>query len=288
VLSVIDQLADAGTLEISFTGGEVLIREDFFDIASYARKKNMAVSLLSNGTLLDEKAVEKMKQLHFSVLSISLYGATPEVHEVITGKAGSFSTTVKAITLLKHSGFKVQVKTVVMKQNLDEITKLGRFCDDIGVELFADPRLCPATNGSLRPLKYRLSNEELRRYMVWEAELGKEVHGLTEVCNAGICNVGISPQGKVFPCIAWRLEAGDLRLESFAQVWSGSPVLKWLRSLKMEDFWECSRCELLDTCKRCPGQALFEEGNCLAPCQELCRCARMRQEARKWKSQLPK
>lgn len=275
VFSVIDQLAEAGTLEITFTGGEALVRDDFLDIAAYARKKNMAVSLISNGTLMDERTVEKMKVLHFSDLFISLYGVTPKTHEAVTTVPGSFPRTVKAIKLLVESGFKVTVKTSVMKQNVDEIAKINDFCNDVGAELSASPLLFPTTNGSMRPLNYRLSDEELGRYMMWEIG-SEEVRGLTRTCNAGLCNVSISPQGNVFPCNAVRLEAGNLRQQSFEEVWNSSPQLQWIRGLKMEDFRGCFRCKLLDICVRCPGQALCEEGDLLAPLKESCRIAQIR------------
>ncbi len=280
VFSSIDQLADAGTLVMVFTGGEPLVRDDFFDIAEYARKRNMALSLMSNGTLIDERAVEKMKRLHFLRVSISLYGVTPKTHDAVTQVAGSFFRTFKAIRLLKENGFRLDIKTPVMKQNMDEIAQIGDFCQELGAETNADPNITITTKGSRRPLEYRLSDEELSTHVLWEAQSGKEVQGFTRVCNAGFCNVAIGAQGKVFPCNALRLEAGDLRQDSFAQIWSRSPVFHRLRQLKMEDFRECSSCELLYNCARCPGRAFHEEGDMLLPPKEACRISRMRQEAR--------
>jgi MoaA/NifB/PqqE/SkfB family radical SAM enzyme len=56
IFDLLDQLAAAGTLTVTLTGGEALTREDFFDIAAYARHKAMAVNLMSNGTLIDDAA----------------------------------------------------------------------------------------------------------------------------------------------------------------------------------------------------------------------------------------
>ena len=282
VFSVIEQLAQCGTLNMTLTGGEALMREDFFEIARHARKRNMGISLISNGTLIEEGIVEKMKHLHFSNISISLHGVTPEIHEAVTGTAGSFSRTVKAVKLLAESGFKVTVKTSVMKQNAGEIERINDFCNGIGAELSANPSLCPTTRGSTRPLNYRLSDKELRIYMMWETG-NKEVRGLTRTCNAGLCNVGISPKGDIFPCNIIRLEAGNLRQQSFEDIWNSSPSLQWIRGLKMEDFEECSKCKLLDVCVRCPGQALSEEGDLLVPLKESCRIARIRKEAKNGK-----
>lgn len=278
VFSVIDQLADAGTLEVVFTGGEALVRDDFFDIAGYARKRNMAVSLMSNGILINEEAVEKIKQFHFRSVMISLYGVTPQTHEAITGVRGSLTKTVKAINLLRRNGLKVEVETPVMKQNVGEIARIDDFCNGIGVKLNASPQLSPATNHSLRPLKYRLGDEELRGYMLWEVGTGKKIAALTRTCNAGLSNVSISASGRVFPCNTLRLEAGDLRQESFTRIWSYSPIFQWIRNMRIADFTECFKCELLGACTRCPGHALNEEGDILAPCKEACRITRARQE----------
>ena len=283
VFSVIDQLAQCGTLNMTFTGGEALLRDDFFDIACHARKRNMAVSLISNGTLIEEGVVEEMKSLHFSNISISLYGITPATHEAVTGVAGSFSRTVKTIKLLAESGFKITVKTSIMKQNVDEIARIDDFCNGVGAELSANPSLCPTSQGSMRPLNYRLSDEELKRYMIWEVD-NKEVKGLTRTCNAGLCNVGISPKGDVFPCNALRLTTGNLRKQSVEEVWNSSPSLQRIRGLKMEDFGECFRCKLLDICVRCPWQALREEGDLLVSLKESCRIARIRKEEKDGKS----
>lgn len=278
VCSAIDQLADAGTLELTLTGGEALLREDFFEIAGHARRRNMALTLLSNGTLIGELEAERIKELRFFWVNISLYGATPETHEAVTGKPGSFSRTVRAIQLLRQGDVKVQINTVAMRQNLEEYPALESFCEELGLELNAEINLSATTKGSLGPTYFRLDDTGLKKYLQWEKQRGKKPVGLVETCNAGLSIVSISPQGKVFPCNILRLEAGDLRQEEFAAIWGASPALLGLRGLKMEDFQECSGCQLLDTCFRCPGQALIEECNMLVPNREICRISKLRRE----------
>jgi AdoMet-dependent heme synthase len=278
VCSVIDQLADAGSLELILTGGEPLLREDFFDIADHARRRNMAVTLLSNGTLIGEPEAERIKQLHFFSVNISLYGATPETHEAVTGKPGSFSRAVRAIQLLRQRDVKVEINTVAMRQNLEGYPELEDFCKKLGLELNAELNLHATTKGSLRPIYFRLDDPGLRKYLQWEREGDKKLVGLNDTCNAGLSMVSISPQGMVFPCNTLRLEAGDLRQQEFAAIWGASPVLQRLRGLKIEDFQECSACYLLDTCFRCPGLAVMEGCNMLVPNREICRISKMRRE----------
>jgi AdoMet-dependent heme synthase len=278
VCSVIDQLADAGTLEITLTGGEALLREDFFDIAGHARRRNMAVTLLSNGTLIGEAEAERIKELHFFWVNISLYGTTPETHEAVTGKPGSFSRTVRAIQLLRQHGVKVQINFVTMRQNLEEYHSMDDFCQELGLEFNTQISLSATTKGSLRPTYFRLDDPGLKKYLQWEKQRGKNPVGLNDTCNAGLSMVSISPEGKVFPCNILRQEAGDLRQQEFAAIRGASPVMQWLRGLKMEDFQECSGCHLLDTCFRCPGQAVIEGYSMLVPNREICRISKMRQE----------
>ena len=70
IYSALDELADLGCLYLTFTGGEILLREDLFDIAKYARKKEFAIRLFTNGTLIDEKVADKIKNL--SPLSVEI------------------------------------------------------------------------------------------------------------------------------------------------------------------------------------------------------------------------
>ena len=61
IYSILDELASLGCLYITFTGGEILLRKDFLDIAQYARKKNFALRLFTNGTLIDPGTADKIK-----------------------------------------------------------------------------------------------------------------------------------------------------------------------------------------------------------------------------------
>jgi MoaA/NifB/PqqE/SkfB family radical SAM enzyme len=91
VKSILDQLAAAGTLYLSFSGGEIFTREDFFEIAEYARKLHFALRLLTNGTLIDEETADRIAALNPDLVSISIYSANPEIHDEITSVPGSFA-----------------------------------------------------------------------------------------------------------------------------------------------------------------------------------------------------
>jgi len=278
VFDIIDQLADAGTLKLTLSGGEPLFRQDFFAIAEYARNRNMALGIISNGTLIDEAVVKRFKQLHFNDIAISLYGLTPQTHEAVTGVPGSLSRTVRAIKLLKENGFKVTIKTPVMKQNLCQVPELDNWCQALELGFNPNPIITCDINGSDRPRQHSISEQGLRDFLVWQAKNEKDISTLTTVCNSGICVVTISAQGEVYPCSVLRMRAGSLTKERFARIWADSPVLKKLRRTRFEDFRECPQCHLLELCPRCPGNSFLEQGDFLAPSREACKVARIRKE----------
>jgi AdoMet-dependent heme synthase len=279
IFALLDELALAGTLSVTFTGGEALLREDFFDLAAYARQQNMAVNLMSNGTLIDDASAREMQRLHFSSICLSLFGTTASTHETVTRRQGSFTKIFTALEILRRNNLAVDIKTPVLKINAAEFMEVHRLCQDLGLQYNAYPFLTPTTQGSQKPLEYRLDDSQLIKFHRWEAARGKESRGFDGMCNAGFTMVCISAHGKVFPCNAMRLEVGNIRQEPFEAIWRFSPRLTWLRNLQMADFEECSKCELLSTCERCPGQALAEEGWLTAAPRERCRMARIRKGA---------
>lgn len=290
VFDILKQLADAGTLEITFTGGEALLRSDFFDIAEYARSLNFSTSLISNGTVIDENISKKLKEVGLTYVSVSIYAATPISYKAITGSDTAYNNAFNSILFLKSSGLRVDVKTPVMKLNYKEIDTIYKWCIKNEVELNADPSISVSMNGGSNPLKQRLDTNELLEYLIWENEAGYSVLGkqkpLTDehlpkrnnICNGGVSFLAISPTGKVFPCTALRLEAGDLRTESLSNIWKHSKVLNYLRNIKADSFCECQQCNLLNECSPCPGDAYFEDGSFFGMHRESCRIIKMRKE----------
>lgn len=288
VFNVIDQLADAGTLDIAFTGGEPLVRKDFLAIAEYARKRNMALSLISNGTLIDENFVQTFKRLYFQNIAISVYGITPQTHESVTVIPGSFHRTMNAVQILTANGLKVNIKTTVMKQNLQELPKIFEWCQKKNLGFEAFPLIEVSLDGSTENIRWRLNDEEMKDYLRWESETLEYLPALDRKCNAGLNMVSISPYGEVYPCVALKIPAGNLRKEKFEQIWRCAPILVKLRNMKFTDFQECPECPLLDLCSRCPGFSLPEEGDFLVPSREECRIARLRKEVRNEKGTISK
>ena len=80
---MIDKLVEADVAELNFTGGEPLVRKDFFEVARYANEQQLNITLASNRTLLTKENVLKLKKIGVTSINISLDGVSSRNHERI-------------------------------------------------------------------------------------------------------------------------------------------------------------------------------------------------------------
>lgn len=91
------------------------------------------------------------------------------------------------------------------------------------------------------------------------------------ICSAGITNICITANGDLMPCVALRINCGNIFKSNLKTVWADSKKLKEIRSYKIKDIQECVKCEILTECKhRCPGLFYAENKNLLKPAKYRC------------------
>lgn len=116
VFSIIDELKSLGTIRISLSGGEPLMREDIGQIIDYAKSRGISVVLTSNGSLVPQK-IEEIKNLDLLKLSIE---GREKIHDRIRGK-GSFKKVLKAAEIARQSRIKIVFNSVLTALNLNQI-----------------------------------------------------------------------------------------------------------------------------------------------------------------------
>lgn len=119
VLSIIQELSEAGTRTIHFTGGEPLLREDIGIILEHCRKKHISTSMNSNGAFVPRR-INEISTLH--LLGISLDGPE-EIHDYIRGQ-GSYKGAIEAIAIARDKSIKLRLLTVLSQCNLQAINFL--------------------------------------------------------------------------------------------------------------------------------------------------------------------
>lgn len=289
VYAILDQLAEAGCIHLTFTGGEIFLRRDFFDIAGYARKKGFTLRLLTNGTLVTSHLADQVMELRPLSAEISLYGAKKETYEKITALSGSFDRVIRGIRLLVERKIAVVIKTVVTRENINEVFDIERMSKDLGATFHRSSPLIYARNDHSRiPLSYRLSDSQLEKFMAedfsrglfsgWDPALERSLRKDNIICDFGRTIAAITPYGDLNPCIRLHLGRYNLKKDSFARVWKDAEEFQRIRSLKWSDLPACKDCDFFLFCFRCPCEAFLEEGNMKSPLAESCRQARIRKK----------
>jgi radical SAM protein with 4Fe4S-binding SPASM domain len=278
---VLDQLSDAGVFFLTLSGGEVLMRRDFFEIVEHARRLLFNVKLKTNGVMIRGPEARRIRELGVEQVQISVYSHRPEIHDAITKLPGSLKRTVEAIRFLKSQGLKVVIANVLMASTLFDNTGVMALAKELGVSYTLDPTITPKMDGDTSILALRIAGSELKqvfqsRELVGNVEEfcapppppGEDImDGFP--CSAGHTACYITPYGDVFPCVQFPLPSGNLRRQKFADIWHNSPQLNEVRSIRARDLPTCSTCAHVGTCTRCPGLA-FMEGNMRGPSTADC------------------
>lgn len=288
ILELLDELVEMGTLYLTFTGGEVFLRRDWREIFRAARRKGFQITVLSNGSLIDEAIADELAGLH-SIVEISYYAAEASNFEAITGRDGSFETTTRAIRLLRERGIELQLKMPVMRINSGSVQGVRGFAEELGVDFQSFAKLLPMKDGGGKPLEERMSRAELLSYvsgphsacfLPGEADVHPPAQG-GPLCAAAHRFAAISSNGDVLACNIMPGVAGNILKESFREIWEASEWLKELRRLTRDDLRVCNTCEYFSYCGRCPAQALLEDGDLRGPSRDSCEYAEALKEVGK-------
>lgn len=285
---ILDEITDAGCLWLTYTGGEIFVREDFLDIYTYAKKKGLLVSLFTNGILITPEIADYLAALRPYSIEITIYGVTKETHESVTGIPGSFEKCMKAIRLLMERKLPLNLKTMALTLNEHELCQLKSFVEDeLGLKFRFDPLITPRLDHSQSPLSLRISPRmaveldmlDLKRKSEWGkyAETcvsghrsNKEVY----YCNAGVTGFGIDPYGGLNICLFSPGGKFDLLRGSFVEGWEG--LLLQDRSRKITKHTKCVECTIRQMCGMCPPNSELEKGDPEEPVDFFCEIAHLR------------
>jgi radical SAM protein with 4Fe4S-binding SPASM domain len=288
VKSVLDQLAAAGTLFVIFSGGELLLRKDLFELLGYARALGFDIKLKSNAILIGEAEADRIRDLGVRSVQVSVYSHRPEIHDGITKVPGSLRRSLAAIRVLRSRGLHVLIANVLMRQNAGDYPHVRALAAELGVECTIDPTITPKMDGDASILNLRISEPQLLRVYTDKSLLdpaneppppASDDEMLDALpCSAGHTACYISPYGDVFPCVQFPLPTGNLREQRFADVWHQSPQMNEVRAIRIRDLPTCSTCSFMTTCTRCPGLA-YMEGNMKGPSSADCEKSTVRAHA---------
>ncbi len=267
--AVIDQIAEAGTLWLTLTGGEPLLRPDFCDIYSYAHDKGIVLNVYTNAVLITERHLEMWRTRPPRMVEVTQYGFKPETYDKVTDAGAQYDRFKTGLSRLRAAGVSVTLKAIAMKATRDEVHDIRRFAEDEGLRFRFDAVLSPRIDGGRKPLEQRLSPDEVAAV---EGGDGKRKHELADFCaprlgtpppsdkryqcGAGAATYLIDPYGKLHVCELSRKPGWDVLRDGFAAGF-GAPFAKVLDT-RRDDMSGCGTCTTGVACSNCTGMAELE------------------------------
>ena len=288
ILSIIDEITDAGCLFFLITGGEPLLHPDFHLIYCRARERGMLVSVFTNGTLIDESHVELFRELPPRRIEITLYGATRETYERVTRVPGSYDDCMRGIELIAHDDFPLGLKTVVLTLNRHEFDQMRAIAHKFNARFRMDAHVFPRFDGSAAPLEYRVSPEEAvgfefseerwrNSWIDYAGEHGEAVESdRLYRCGTAVTNFHIDAFGRLQPCLMAETPTSDLVQQDFLSAWH---EIAAVREIPAPPDLPCRTCRDMPYCGYCPPALALENGLRIERDAFACRLGRCRRSA---------
>ncbi len=170
---LIDDIYEMNNPMLVFTGGDPLMRPDVFDIAEYAVKKGVRVSMTPSATPnVTKEAMEKAKNVGLARWAFSIDGHCAEVHDHFRGTSGSFDLTMNAISYLHELEMPLQINTVISRYNVDYLDEMAEMVEKLGCVLWSVFFLVPTGRGKESDMISPAQHEKVLR---WLYKLSKRV-----------------------------------------------------------------------------------------------------------------
>lgn len=300
ISNIADQAVELGALWCLITGGEPLLREDFFDVYMTLKEKGLLVSVFTNACLVTQKHAELFKKYPPRDIEVTVYGVTKETYEKISRKSGSFDAFMRGLDILMGTGISIRFKTMALKSNLHELQKIAEFCRKRTKDYFRfDPQLhlrFDRNAGRNKLIKAeRLSPEEVvavekaddERFGALKKGCDKLIFSQAEGhicdhlfhCGAGNGSFNLSYDGYFRLCSSlWHPDTiYDLNNGTLREAWEKFvPKVRDMRSKNKEFLKKCRKCNIINLCLWCPAHAYLETGEMDAVVDFFCTIAHAR------------
>jgi radical SAM protein with 4Fe4S-binding SPASM domain len=287
-MKFIHDLAEFGVPVVLFSGGEPLLRQDFFTLAEYAHQQGLRIALSTNGTLITSPVAEKIKDIGFAEVGISLDGIGSN-NDRFRGRDGAYKAALNGIRNCVALGLRVSLRLTITRFNYQEISAILQLVEDEKIDRVCFYHLAYSGRGS------SLQNEDIdhtetrsvidliceHTQDMYRRNLPKEILTVDNHAdgvylylktqkqdplradkilsllkmnggnNSGIRIGSVDEQGNVHPDqFWWHYKLGNVRERKFGEIWSDTtePLLQKLRNRKKILNGRCGHCQYLDVC----------------------------------------
>ena len=286
-LGIVDQVLSVNPAPmLILSGGEPLLRDDLNEIAHYASAHGATVVVGTNGTLLTDERIAALQAAGVRGVAVSVDSLRPSYHDNFRHGRGALADVQAALERLRAARLDFIIQTTVTKGNRGELERLVAWSADEGAVSFNCYFLVPTGRGAsltdLAPAEYEIELADLARWErtyrgrmlvrakcaphfmrhVHQTDPDSPVLNYQTRCPCGTQYCRITPDGKLTPCPYLPEAAGDLRRQSFADIWRSAPLFQRLREGSLGG--KCGVCEYRALCGGCRARAFALEGDVLA------------------------
>lgn len=245
--------------EISLIGGEPTLHPQFEDMVRYLYSRGDVehISVLTNGTIVNTKFIQLIKDCECSV-QVSIDGIDESMHDSVRGK-GNYARLINNLKILAQHDIFPSVHYVLSKKTTPLTADFFKNLIDGGIRSIAFSRIVPIGNASINEM---LSPEEtkdtydfINEQKLYYQNKGLRIpttrplwcnFGYSGRCPVGVQTITILENGDIMPCRRLPIVIGNIKTDNFYKVWYTSPVLNDLRDRSKIE--KCGSCELLEHC----------------------------------------
>jgi len=294
---IIDDIISYAKPVIVLSGGEPLLRMDVFEVARYGTEKGLRMCLATNGTLVNDKICEKIKNSGIKIVSLSLDGSEETVHDNFRNQKGAFAGTINAAQLFQKHGIEFIINSSFTKRNQKDIPRIYKLAKELGATAWYMFMIVPTGRGE-EIMNELISKEDYEKVLEWHYQMEKGEKemlvrptcaphyyrivlqkskeegtkferrtlkfstGGAKGCIAGQLIALIDVDGDVLPCSYFPKSAGNIKVQSFKDIWENSELFKELRDFKKYK-GKCGSCEYVSVCGGCRARAYSVYGDYL-------------------------
>ena len=284
-LDIARQARDAGMLYLLLTGGEPFLWPDFWPLYEALADMGFLISINTNGSLIDDAAVERLSRRPPTRINITLYGAGDETYHRLCGVKGVFARVDRAITALQAAGIQVKLNGSLTPDNVSDLEACAAYAEKRGLIYETNTYMFPPVrrddtmvgrNERFTPAQAAWYNAESNRLRFgqahYEAYMESVVRGSvpppgldescvdprdgTVRCRAGKASFWITWDGYMTPCGMMTHPQVDLRSRSFSEAWQ--ELVGETSSLSISRV--CVECPNHGLCHSCAAMAMTETG----------------------------
>lgn len=246
-LKFIAECVQLGLLKVTVTGGEPLDYIGLIDVLEYFKECNISVCIMSSLNMQDNLVLEKILDYQLcDEIRTSIYGSNEKTHDMITGKIGSFSSTLN--NLRKSSNYvKVGASVQLMQSNFNERQEIYSLLENNEIDYTTNILMFDSKSDRKRKRqnKERLSISQMATYI---SESKIQCVSRT-TCNAGVNSIWINSDGNVYPCNFFPYILGNIYRDNAMDIWR-----KCCQKFpKAVIYKQCDECEKKEYCQMCIG-----------------------------------